>query len=825
MKKLKTLLALSLFCSATTIAFAQQDLVMYFMDDVPQSMYLNPARAPQSNVNIGLPALSSFYFRHQNTVFNPYHMFEQSGDNISFRTDHFLAQVRDNNYLGIEQATDLLSVGFRVQDKHYFSLAIRERFFGRLNLPGDMIRFPFTGNASFDELEDGTVDFNGLGFNMTHHREYGVGWQMDFNDKWSFGARVKYLYGMENFDTKVSNIQWQTDETTWDWTFTGEMDVYTSGIWPLADTLEDNIDLEREEITEYLLQRKNRGLGIDLGAEYAMNDKWAFSASLTDVGFITWKDYNRHILSDEGTFVYEGLAFTEEVLSADSTFSDTIDVMVEDLLDEMEAAFAYEENTANYRSSLVARAHLAATYNLYETDRTSGRAGALLQSEIYKGRLRPTATLSYQQRVGRWLTASIAYSVIDRNFRNLGAGLRLNGGPIQFYVTADNLMAGSLASVEFEDDSGTSDGIVYPSTARSPHVHLGLNLTFGRTVKDADGDGIPDKKDVCPTTPGLEEFDGCPDTDGDGIPDTQDQCPDKPGPVEFTGCPDTDGDGIPDKDDACPDVAGKPEFEGCPDQDDDGIQDSEDECPEQAGLAKFQGCPDTDGDGFPDKSDDCPEVAGLELFKGCPDTDSDGVKDGLDLCVEEPGPVENNGCPWPDTDGDGLLDKDDKCPSIAGPNENDGCPYTDSDGDGVLDKDDECVLTPGPTENNGCPVIEEEEQEVLDVAFEDLEFFSGKSTIKEESYESLESLATLLVEKTDWRLQIAGHTDDVGNDANNMKLSENRSKAVAAFLESRGVSSDRMIIKWFGETMPIGDNTTEEGRQKNRRVEFEIVFE
>ncbi len=91
-----------------------------------------------------------------------------------------------------------------------------------------------------------------------------------------------------------------------------------------------------------------------------------------------------------------------------------------------------------------------------------------------------------------------------------------------------------------------------------------LLFRFGNT--DRDKDGIPDKDDRCPDTPGLPEFQGCPDTDGDGIPDIDDQCPDVAGPKENNGCPwpDTDGDGVLDKDDACPTVPGLPEYQGCP---------------------------------------------------------------------------------------------------------------------------------------------------------------------------------------------------------------------------------------------------------------------
>ncbi|OPC40768.1 OmpA family protein [Elizabethkingia miricola] len=124
------------------------------------------------------------------------------------------------------------------------------------------------------------------------------------------------------------------------------------------------------------------------------------------------------------------------------------------------------------------------------------------------------------------------------------------------------------------------------------------SLLFRFGNRDRDKDGIPDKDDRCPDTPGLPEFQGCPDTDGDGIPDIDDKCPEVAGPKENQGCPwpDTDGDGVLDKDDKCPNVPGPVENQGCPwpDRDGDGIPDKDDRCPDVPGLPEYQGCPPTD---------------------------------------------------------------------------------------------------------------------------------------------------------------------------------------------------------------------------------------
>ncbi len=234
---------------------------------------------------------------------------------------------------------------------------------------------------------------------------------------------------------------------------------------------------------------------------------------------------------------------------------------------------------------------------------------------------------------------------------------------------------------------------------------------------------------------------------------------------------------------------------------------------------------DSDGDGVPDNEDLCPNVKGLREYKGCPDSDGDGVFDDLDECKTVKGPKENKGCPWPDSDNDGLSDNKDDCPTISGPVENRGCPYGDTDGDGVNDNLDPCPKTAGPIENKGCPVIEKKDQEVIDMAVKNLEFETSKDIIEESSKPSLNTLADKLKQQKSWNLLLTGHTDNVGDDDANMILSKNRAESVKNYFISKGIAENRIKVNYFGETKPIADNSTSDGRQKNRRVEFVIVFE
>jgi OmpA-OmpF porin, OOP family len=347
--------------------------------------------------------------------------------------------------------------------------------------------------------------------------------------------------------------------------------------------------------------------------------------------------------------------------------------------------------------------------------------------------------------------------------------------------------------------------------------------------KDTDNDGISDKMDKCPDVAGLKQFEGCPDTDGDGITDAADTCPKDKGLPAMNGCPDTDGDGIVDKDDACPADKGSAALGGCPDKDEDGIADKDDKCPDVKGLAGMQGCPDTDGDGITDAADKCPRKAGVAALQGCPDADGDGVTDADDLCPDVKGLAAFNGCP--DTDEDGIADADDKCPKEKGVPANQGCPAVaapvanvpapvvekDTDGDGVMDKSDKCPTEAGSKENFGCSLKKE-----VTFSFDNILFETGKATLKPQSFPVLDQVVVILTQNPKHLAAVMGHTDSQGKPDANQKLSQARAKTCLDYIVSKGIAASRLNSIGLGDTVPIADNKTPEGRAMNRRVEFKL---
>lgn len=108
---------------------------------------------------------------------------------------------------------------------------------------------------------------------------------------------------------------------------------------------------------------------------------------------------------------------------------------------------------------------------------------------------------------------------------------------------------------------------------------------------------------------------------------------------------------------------------------------------------------------------------------------------------------------------------------------------------------------------------------------DDVHFDTGKSTLKASSYPALNDIVEIMKLKPNMKIEIGGHTDNVGDPQSNMRLSQNRAKTVRNYIISKGIKSDRLTAVGYGETRPIADNNTENGRQENRRTEVTILSE
>jgi OmpA-OmpF porin, OOP family len=248
---------------------------------------------------------------------------------------------------------------------------------------------------------------------------------------------------------------------------------------------------------------------------------------------------------------------------------------------------------------------------------------------------------------------------------------------------------------------------------------------------------------------------------------------------------------------------------------------------------------DADGDGYLDPKDGCiDEPENFNGFKdedGCPDdpdTDGDGLADSVDSCVLEPedkdGYLDEDGCPELDNDLDTILDDTDKCKlepeDPDGFEDADGCPDPDNDKDEVLDVKDQCPNEIGSKDQEplGCPtkpalvVVTDCEVKIT----QQIHFEFNKDKIRPESFPILDAVADVLVRNSEIKLEIQGHTDNKGNKAYNLKLSDRRAASVVKYLIAKGIDPARLRSKGYGMERPLLPNDTEQNRALNRRVQF-----
>ena len=778
----------------TAISFSQSDFTLAQKTFSPHGLRVNPAAIPMVDLYIGLPIISnnSASFGNNSFTYRDFVKQKPNTDSIYFDFDGLISNMNERPSIQLMAQTDLLSFGW-LEGKYYISANITEKFALRSRFRKELFELGVYGNGP---TIGQTTNLGDLRLNMMHYREYGIGVSRAIGCKLNVGVSAKLLYGMENVDVDKSDITFRTDDVTFDLTGSSDILINTSGL--------DGFTQDSLSRFSYLFERGNRGWAVDLGATYQHNDHWNFGLSLLDIGRLKWnyKPINYYNQIDE--FTFKGIPINQFFVNSTDSLQDSF----QNLLDSLSEIFSIKERNERYATSLPSRFYLTSRYTYNKDNDVS----FLFMGSFFRGRFQPAASIGYTKRFNGILEFNANWSYINNTLANLGTGFTFNLGLTQFHVSTDNII-----------------GAFGQYNTRNIQFRAGITLVSDYENErpnycDSDKDGIPNKKDSCPEEAGPLALNGCPDTDKDGTPDREDECPLEPGLPLMKGCPDKDGDQVIDKNDLCPTEAGLAYLKGCPDRDLDSIPDREDECPNTIGLKQFKGCPDRDLDSIPDKEDECPDRKGLKLFGGCPDSDGDSLPDQSDECPDAFGLRALNGCPQVDKDGDGLKDDLDDCPEVAGPILNKGCPYDDTDKDLIPDLLDKCPTVPGSIENNGCPELKKEETEILKTAFENLEFESGKAVIRTVSFASLDELAKLMKQKSNWELVISGHTDNSGNAESNMLLSKNRALSVEKYLISKGVQASAIQSEWFGQTRPLENNDSESGRQKNRRVELTIKF-
>ncbi len=414
---------------------AQQELSLYYLQNIQQGRHTNPALFPEKTVNFNLPVLPSIVFNFANSGFT-YRDFihgRPQDDSTMIDLDLAVSKLGPSNFIYAHTNVDILDLGIRIR-KVFASLNVTEKVHFNFRYPFAFMNFFINGNA---ENIGETIDI-GIAMKAFHYREYGLGIAYKHKNL-QVGTKLKYLQGLANVSTGKNNVTLHTDESSYAITMNTDYLINTSGI-----------DSFPENASEYFLNFSNPGYAVDLGASYELNNKFTFSASVIDLGRIEWRSYLRNFYSN-GSLTYEGIDINRYFFSQDTLSFDA-------LFDTLREEFGFEKSSVNYRTSLIPKVYVGGTMQL---DSVS-HVGVMLYGEFFDG-LQPGITLAYGRKLGKAFSFVGTYSFKNRSPLNVGLGWVLTFGPVQLYAVGDNLSA-----------------YVIPKRTKSFNLRAGMNFAFGQ---------------------------------------------------------------------------------------------------------------------------------------------------------------------------------------------------------------------------------------------------------------------------------------------------------------------------------------------------------
>jgi Family of unknown function (DUF5723) len=471
-------ICLGLILGALLQIEAQPSNSLYFMNGVPQANRVNPARQPACGFYIGMPLLSplSTELSSSSLAWKDIIYPHPSEDSLIYflhpegDQQAFLKKLKPLNYVISDLGTSIFSMGFRTA-AGFFSLDLTSRVDGNLYYPGDLARLVLNGA---DEGE--TYTMNGMGTNLSVYDEIALGWSGAIGDKLQIGVRGKLLFGVGNLNTTNSQLEVNTSELMWDIESDMEFDVslpFAEVVYNDEGMIEDVImdeDIENLNplaIARLAFNKRNLGLGLDLGVDYRPSERWHLSASVLDLGYIRWSD-EVHELSYKTSFDYNSQEVNPFDFIDDTGEGIKLDSIVSELADTLSGALVFTPGEI-YSRRLHSKLFVGASW--YVTPKIN--FGLLSRTDFLKATVVEQVSASANFAAGRFLNFTLSYSYINSYFKNIGAGVSFNAGPLNLYLISDN----------------TLNLVFWPEEAHSANLWFGMNLVFGykQFVRD-DGD-------------------------------------------------------------------------------------------------------------------------------------------------------------------------------------------------------------------------------------------------------------------------------------------------------------------------------------------------
>lgn len=456
-------ITLAIILALTTyISFSQKlNNTLYHMRDLPQSNIVNPAFQIDAKIYIGLPLINSNYINYSNSSFNFSDVITDGvgakSDSLVYNVNGFLDAIKTRNFVSAQVETSLLALGYKHKE-YYFSLGLTDKLDARASFSRNLVDYLYQGNYPFRGQD---VNLGAINLDAIYYRELAIGASKIVNEKITLGVKAKILFGMANIYTNKSILSAYTAKNGSELKFYSKQDIYTSLpikqiIYESNGAVKDLKFSSNDFQSDFFLNRQNLGFAVDLGGIYKVDENTTLSASILDLGFISWKSDVRRF-SQDSTYTFKGDDWSQSINSKAPDYK-PIDKIMDSLLDSLDKGFKVNTYEGKYTKAITAKVYLAANYTISKKTNLA----VVSRTEIFRGKLFPSLSFSANTSLSRYLSASMSYSIVNKDFLNLGFGFASKLGPVQIYALSDNILAA-----------------IKPNTSQTANIRVGINLLFG----------------------------------------------------------------------------------------------------------------------------------------------------------------------------------------------------------------------------------------------------------------------------------------------------------------------------------------------------------
>ena len=463
---MKYLLSFSLIISIFSAVHGQGEFSLYNLNkSVPQAHQLNPAFRPDAKIVIGLPVISSSHVSVDMDQLSFNQVFTESVEqSLTLNAENVSNALRDKNNFSIQSDLQLFFLGLNLGN-NFFSLAVNDRVSSWLVYNKDIVDLALFGNG--DERTFGrnlSLDQMLLRQNLYH--EIALGFATDIGDKLSIGARIKFLSGVLNAQTEQVSGYLRTDADSIHIT-NSNIVFKNSGYNYFTEDL-DILSMYRNTLP---FVGGNNGFGLDIGIQYHITDRINLSASVTDVGYINWKENTQSFSFDDVTYSFKGFDVVD-LINNDGANND----FFQNELDSLGNLYTLQENeNIAYKSSLVSNFYTGFDYKITGMH----HVGAQVYGKIAEGNVTPEFGVYYNLQF-----RDVVNAVVNASFRNgqvhaVGAGVSFDLGPIQIYGTSESITS-----------------LINPQAANLLDARVGINLIIGKKKKTKEEEVVEDEQEV-----------------------------------------------------------------------------------------------------------------------------------------------------------------------------------------------------------------------------------------------------------------------------------------------------------------------------------------